>query len=67
MPVIQALGNKDLRPRHWLLIFQKLEMNIKYGESTFTLKELMKQGVEQKMDEMEEISSKASGEMDIEM
>ena len=66
MPVIQSLGNKDLRPRHWQLIFQKLEMNIKYGESTFTLKELMKQGVEQKMDEMEEISSKASGEMGIE-
>ena len=41
-------------------------MNIMYGESTFTLKELMKQGVEQKMDEMEEISSKASGEMGIE-
>ena len=32
----------------------------------FTLSELIKQGVEQKIEEMEEISAKASGEAGIE-
>lgn len=41
MPVFQALGNKDLRKRHWTLIFEKLEMPAKLNEP-FTLSELIK-------------------------
>lgn len=26
MPIIIALGNKDLKPRHWTKIFNKLNM-----------------------------------------
>ena len=67
MTVITALGNKDLKPRHWQIVLQKLEIPGKYGESIFTLKDLMSRGVENKIDEMEEISSKASGEAGIEI
>ena len=40
MPVIQALGNKDLRQRHWKKIFESLGSSWAPGK-TFTLSELI--------------------------
>jgi dynein heavy chain len=66
MPVIQALGNKDLRQRHWKKIFEILGSSSQPGK-TFTLSELISEGVLEKKDQMEEISGRASGEAAIEM
>lgn len=65
MPVIQALGNKDLRARHWKKIFEDLGSSWQPGK-TFTLQELLADGVMNKREKIEEISAKASGEASIE-
>ena len=66
MPVIQALGNKDLRLRHWKKIFEILGSTSQPGK-TFTFSELISEGVLEKKEAMEEISGRASGEAAIEM
>ena len=40
MPVVQALGNPDLKARHWKKIFELLGSNWQPGK-TFTLNELI--------------------------
>lgn len=65
MPIIIALGNKDLQVRHWKKIFDILQLPISPGQ-TFTLLDLMSSNAADKIEEMEEISGRASGEAGIE-
>ena len=59
MPVMSALGNVDLRPRHWKSIFETLGMQ---PVKKFNFSELIASGVLEKKDMMEDISARASGE-----
>ena len=61
MGVIVALANKDLKPRHWQKIFHTLNPNWQPSK-TFNFLELIANGVMEKKEAIEEISSKASGE-----
>lgn len=65
MPVIVALGNKDLKPRHWKQVFEMLGMT--QNTKNFTLSELIANGVLDKKEQVEEISGRASGEAAIEL
>jgi len=65
MPVISSLANRDLKPRHWQKIFEILGSTWQPG-SVFTLDELIAMGVNQKIELVEEISGRASGEANIE-
>jgi len=64
MPVIIALGNKDIKPIHWKKIFEILGMGTSETKN-FKLKDLLKYDVMKKKDEIEEISVRASGEAQI--
>jgi dynein heavy chain len=64
LPVIVALGNHDLRPRHWKTIFEQLGMQ---PVKKFNFSELIANGVLEKREQMEEISARASGEAAIEL
>lgn len=61
MPVVVALGNKDIKPIHWNKIFELLGM-AKNEYKNFKLKDLIKYDCMKKKDELEEISVRASGE-----
>lgn len=65
MPLISALGNKDLRPRHLKQIFEALNPNWNPGK-VFTFQELVERGVLEKKDLVEDISGRATGEAQIE-
>jgi dynein heavy chain len=65
MPLISALGNKDLRPRHWKQIFEALNPTYQPGKQ-FTFQELVERGVLEKKDLVEDVSGRASGEAQIE-
>lgn len=67
LPVIQALCNRDLRPRHWKKILEILNQPYQPGATNYTLQDLISFGVKEKMDLMEDISGRASGEAGIEM
>lgn len=64
MGSIIALANKDLKPRHWRKIFDVLNPNWQPSK-TFNFLELIANGVMEKKEALEEISSKASGEAQI--
>ena len=64
MGAIVALANKDLKPRHWRKIFDTLNPNWQPSK-TFNFVELIANGVMEKKEAIEEISSKASGEAQI--
>lgn len=66
MPLISALGNKDLRPRHWKQIFESLNPNYNPGK-VFTFQELVERDVLEKEELIEDISGRASGEAAIEV
>ena len=66
IPIIMALGNKDLQDKHWNEIFKIFEngYNLKEQDS-FNLEQLLEIGVAGKLCEIEDISNKASGEEEI--
>lgn len=66
MPVISALGNKSIKTKHWKKIFEKLGDSSWQPGSIFNLMNLIEMNVEDHIDDMEEISAKASGEAGIE-
>ena len=61
MPVVSALGNKDLKPKHWKKIFDMINANYNVG-NPFTLTELISYDIKNYKDKIEDISSTASGE-----
>ena len=66
-PVIQALGNKALKERHWQKIFKLLGDDFTWSPGkTFTLTELISAGIMKYGDEVSEIGAMASGEYMIE-
>jgi len=65
MPIISALGNKDLKPRHWKKIIELLKLQWAPGK-VWTLKELLTTDIQNYKDEIEEISGVASGQAQIE-
>ena len=67
MPIIVALGNKNLNDSHWKQIFEKLKDPVKYQtKKNFNLQDLIYDKVRDIQDFIEEISSRASGEARIE-
>lgn len=44
MPIISALGNRDLKPRHLKIIFEALNPNYNPGK-VFTFQELVERGI----------------------
>ncbi|MHA2024046.1 MAG: dynein heavy chain [Candidatus Thorarchaeota archaeon] len=61
MPIFMSLGNKDLQERHWNEIFEILGIANRPMKNV-NFQDLMTYGVENKKDQIEEISSRASGE-----
>jgi hypothetical protein len=65
--LIMYLGNKALKPRHWKKIFALLSDGQSWAPSkTYTLQDLFNSRVEDVADKVEEISSQATGEYQIE-
>jgi len=61
MPVYTALGNKDMKPRHWKRIFESLSPDYQPSKS-FSFVELQEKGIMDKKDLVEEVSGRATGE-----
>jgi len=71
LPIIMALGNKDLNEGHWIQIFEQLENGAQFisnmqAKRPFSLSELITNNIEHHKDFVEEISARASGEASIE-
>mmetsp|Transcript_28691 Transcript_28691/g.25703 ORF Transcript_28691/g.25703 Transcript_28691/m.25703 type:complete len:350 (-) Transcript_28691:1344-2393(-) len=65
LPIIMALGNKDLQARHWKKIFELIKKPYAPG-SSLTLGSLLTTEIEEFKDEIEEISGNATGQAQIE-
>ena len=71
LPIIMALGNKDLTENHWMQILDQLDNgemlkeNLK-SKRPFCLQELIASRIEDHREFVEEISARASGEAQIE-
>ena len=64
LPHITALSNPGMRERHWAMMKEKIADNINYEESTFT--QILAQGVQDYLEEIQEISETASKEYKLE-
>ena len=60
MPLMLALGNQDLRERHWAQIIGELKIVQALPKLTFF--DLMRENANKRIDFIEDISQKASGE-----
>ena len=49
MPIVSALGNHDLRERHWKQIFELISQTFNPGK-VFSLKDLIEEGICDKQD-----------------
>jgi dynein heavy chain len=70
MPIVMALGNKDLNEGHWIQIFEIIDNGPTFisnmqAKRPFNLQELIASRIEDHKDFVEEISSRASGEASI--
>jgi dynein heavy chain len=63
LPVVQALRNKALLPRHWDMITEMIGQELELDNEEFTLGDLLEMGVDKYMEPIQEISSKASAEL----
>lgn len=61
MDLILALGNKSLKPKHWKAIFELVDKEDTSLQNC-TLKEFKDMGMQEHREEIEEISSIATGE-----
>lgn len=61
MDLILALGNKSLKPKHWKSIFELVDKEDSSLQNC-TLKEFKDMGMQEHKEEIEEISSIATGE-----
>jgi dynein heavy chain len=66
IPVVQALRNDALKPRHWEEITALLGQELDLEDETFTLGNMMEMGVDQHMDAIIEVSGKATAEKALE-
>ena len=67
LPVIENLSIGALKSRHWVKIFEALEGDAEYTEGRFfSLSELIKWGVLNIKEKVEEISATAAGEFSLE-
>ena len=65
LPLISSLCNKGLRDRHWKAVSDVLGYRFKPDEKT-TLKSVLSDGLDSKLEELEEISGQASKEFSLE-
>eukprot|EP00928_Gymnodinium_smaydae_P068046 TRINITY_DN5109_c0_g4_i2.p1 TRINITY_DN5109_c0_g4~~TRINITY_DN5109_c0_g4_i2.p1 ORF type:complete len:3873 (+),score=1233.23 TRINITY_DN5109_c0_g4_i2:1305-11621(+) len=66
LPVVQALRNKALKPRHWEAIIGMIGQELDLEDEEFTLGKLLEMGVDQHMESIQEISGKATAELALE-
>uniref|UniRef100_A0A0G4I0U0 Uncharacterized protein n=1 Tax=Chromera velia CCMP2878 TaxID=1169474 RepID=A0A0G4I0U0_9ALVE len=69
LPVVQALRNTNLQARHWERIYELIGSESQIltdEESQVTLQRLLGMGVDKYMEEIQEISTKASAESSLE-
>ena len=66
LPVILALGNKKMTDTHWNELLRNFDGGMTLlAKNNFNLKELLEIGVEKDMPLIEDVSSKATGEAEI--
>jgi len=66
LPVIEELGNPNLRERHWRKLFSELGASFKPGDTGRTLSDLEDAGVFENKDLVSDVSGSASGEAQLE-
>ncbi len=64
LPIIMALGNKDLKERHWKKIFKLIEKHWSPG-TALRLDELLTSTIMEHKEQVEEISGEAQGQAQI--
>jgi len=64
LPIIMALGNKDLKERHWKKIFKFIDKHWSPG-TALRLGELLTSNIMEHKEQVEEISSEAQGQAQI--
>eukprot|EP00929_Paragymnodinium_shiwhaense_P066427 TRINITY_DN33321_c0_g4_i1.p1 TRINITY_DN33321_c0_g4~~TRINITY_DN33321_c0_g4_i1.p1 ORF type:complete len:3770 (+),score=1255.81 TRINITY_DN33321_c0_g4_i1:195-11312(+) len=66
LPVVVALRNKALKGRHWELITNLIGQELDLEDDEFTLGKLLEMGVDQHMEQIQDISGKATAEQSLE-
>ncbi|CAE8588829.1 unnamed protein product, partial [Polarella glacialis] len=66
LPVVVALRNKALKPRHWEVITSLIGEDLDLDNEEFTLGKMMSMGVDQHMETIMEVSGKATAELSLE-
>ena len=64
LPHIGALSNPGMRERHWVMVNERMGDNINYEDSTFN--QILAQGIQDHLVEIQEISDTASKEYKLE-
>lgn len=63
LPIINALGNPNMKPNHWTQIFMSIpEGNTLMESDDFTLNDLLKIGVKDHMEMINEVTTVATEE-----
>jgi dynein heavy chain len=66
LPVVVALRNKALKPRHWEVINGLIEQELDLEDEQFTLGKLLDMKVDRHMEAIQEVSGKATAELALE-
>jgi dynein heavy chain len=66
LPVVIALRNKALKPRHWEEITKLIGQELALDDEAFTLGKLLEMGVDEQMEPIQEISGRATAELALE-
>ncbi|CAK8985673.1 unnamed protein product [Durusdinium trenchii] len=66
LPVVVALRNKALKPRHWEVITSMIGQELDLEDEEFTLGGLLAMGVDQHMEAIMDVSGKATAEQGLE-
>eukprot|EP00919_Chromeraceae_sp_WS-2016_P013564 GHVR01031967.1.p1 GENE.GHVR01031967.1~~GHVR01031967.1.p1 ORF type:complete len:545 (+),score=120.84 GHVR01031967.1:122-1756(+) len=66
LPVVQALRNQALQPRHWERVYELIGSELDIDDPEFTLGSLLGMGVDSYMEEIQDISVRASAEASLE-
>merc|ERR1719482_617394 len=66
LPVVVALRNKALKPRHWEQITEILGVELDLDDETFTLGRLLEMGVSAYMEQIQGIAGTATAELALE-
>lgn len=65
LPLVEELGNNALKERHWHSIFSLVGSDFD-PESSFSVRDLMEKGIEERIEEVQSISLNASKEYSLE-